>query len=172
LGVRAIKVHPRLQEFGVQQLDRIVPIAEACAVARVPLVVCSFQGGPSLYVADILELCASLARACPQTTIVLAHAGGHRPMDVFLMLKAFPNLMTDLSFSPIYYAGSTVAVDLEFLVRRSSPRQLLFGSDFPEASMKASVETALALAERVGMTPADRESVFSTNAASLLRLES
>lgn len=170
LRVRAIKVHPRLQSLTGNDIPALVRIGEKCGELGVPLVICSFDGAPTTTNVGVLELCGEIAGACPGTRVVLAHAGGHRPMDAFLLLKAHRNAMADLSFSPIYFAGSSAASDLEFLVRRSNPRQLLFGSDFPEAPIAASVQWMRETAERCRLPAADIEAIFAGNARTLLKI--
>ncbi len=170
LGVRAIKLHPGLQRWGFEDLDRLVPLATRCGELGVPLVVCSFLGGRDLFRGRTIEACHELAAAAPNTPIVLAHAGGYRPLDALLVLKANPNVHVDLSFSPLYFAGSSVVQDLEYLVKKADPRRVLFGSDFPEVSMAASVAWILDVADRLGLTDAHREAILCGNAARLFRL--
>lgn len=167
LGVRAIKIHPRLQRISYGDLDTLVPVARACGRARVPLVICSFIGGPDLFKARTLEWCLDLAVAAPETAVILAHAGGYRPLDALLMLKAQPNIHLDLSFSPLYFAGSSVVQDFGYLVRKADPARVLFGSDFPEVSMAASVEWLRGAVQTAGLSASDRDLMFGGNAERL-----
>jgi uncharacterized protein len=167
-GARGIKVHPRLQGLKFEHLDRLVPVADRCGHHRVPLVVCSFLGGPDLYRARTLELCHELAQACPSTSIVLAHAGGYRPLDALLILKANPNVHVDVSFSPLYFRGSSVVQDIEYLIRKADPQRVLFGSDFPEASISESAAFIREATARAQWSPAQIEGIVHDNAARLL----
>lgn len=168
LGVRAIKVHPRLQGFGVEQLSQLMRIAEHCAMLGVPLVICSFEGGRDFFRTRILEMCSRLAEASPKTTLVLAHAGGHRPLETLMVLKAHRNVLVDVSFTPLYFRGSSVVQDLEYLVRKADPHRVLFGSDFPEASMHESVEFTADLLDRLSLGASHVEAVLWGNANQLL----
>lgn len=170
LGVRAIKLHPRLQGIQFEDLEMLVPIAKRCAAADVPLIVCSFCGGRELFRSRTLELCHELAVASPETALVMAHAGGHRPMDALMVLKANGNVHVDLSFSPLYFADSSVQQDLEFLVRKADPRRVLFGSDFPEASLQASVTWLVGLAARLSLVPRHIGAILYDNAARLFKV--
>lgn len=167
-GVRGIKLHPRLQGLRLDHLERLVPVAERCAHHGVPLVICSFLGGAGLFQGRTLELCHELARACPKTTLVMAHAGGHRPLEALLILKANPNVYVDLSFSPLYFRGSSVVSDIEYLIQRADPQRVLFGSDFPEASIADSAAFVRDAAARVHLTPAHVEAILHDNAARVL----
>lgn len=166
-GVRGIKLHPRLHRIGLDDLPVLAPIAVRCGELSVPLIVCSFLGGPDLYRARALEMCHELAMAAPSTAIVMAHAGGYRPLDALLVLKANPNVHLDVSFSPIYFAGSSVTQDFDYLVRRADPSRVLFGSDFPEASIDASLAWFDGAATRAALSGAHRQAMLHDNAARL-----
>lgn len=169
LGTRAIKLHPRLQGINFEDLELLTPIAKRCAALGIPLIICSFLGGRGLFQARTLELCHELAVASPETTLILAHAGGYRPLDALLILKANANVHVDLSFSPLYFAGSSVQQDIEYLVKKADPQRVLFGSDFPELSIQASVDWLLELAQRLDLKPAHLSAVLYDNAARLFR---
>ena len=164
-GVRGIKLHPRMQKVGLDDLETVVPVARRCGELGVPLIVCSFLGGPGLFRDRVLEMCHELAMAAPSTRLIMAHAGGYRPLDALLILKANPNVHVDLSFSPIYFAGSSVAQDFDYLVRRADPARVLFGSDFPEAPIDASLRWFEGSADRGGLSPAHRQAILHDNAA-------
>lgn len=170
LGVRAIKLHPRLQDIKFEDLDLLVPVAERCAKHGIPLIVCSFVGGRDLFRARTLELCHELAVASPSTSLILAHAGGHRPLEALLVLKANPNVHVDLSFSPLYFAHSSVQQDLEYFVRKADPLRVLFGSDFPEVSVQGSVGWLLDVAKRLEMKAANLNAILYDNAARLFKV--
>jgi predicted TIM-barrel fold metal-dependent hydrolase len=167
LGVRGIKLHPRLQGIQFSDLPQLEAIAHQCGAVGVPLIICSFLGGRDLFKGRTLEWCHDLAHLCPETTIVLAHAGGHRPLDALMVLKANPNIYVDLSFSPLYFAESSVRQDLECLVRKADPKRVLFGSDFPEASLDASVEWMQDMARRLALVASHRDAILYENAARL-----
>lgn len=171
-GARAIKLHPRLQGLRLEHLDRASAIAEHCAGRNVPLVICSFQGGRDLYSARTLEFCHELAVRNPQTTLVLAHAGGHRPLDALMILKANPNVCVDLSFSPIYFRGSSVTQDLVYLLEKADSQRVLFGSDFPEAPIADSLSFLADAATHLKLPRARLEAIAFDNAARLLRVDS
>jgi predicted TIM-barrel fold metal-dependent hydrolase len=172
LGVRAIKLHPRLQGIRFEDLDTLIPIANHCAKAGVPLIVCSFCGGRELFRSRTLELCHELAASSPETALVMAHAGGHRPLDALMVLKANDNVHVDLSFSPLYFANSSVQADLEFLVRKADPGRVLFGSDFPEVPLQASVAWLVELSGRLALSPGHLQAMLHDNAARLFKFAS
>ena len=87
-----------------------------------------------------------------------------------MILKANANIHVDLSFSPLYFEGSSVQQDLACLVRKADPRRVLFGSDFPEVSLRGSVEWMLALATALRLAPAHRDAILYDNAARVFKV--
>lgn len=143
LGARAIKLHPRLQGFGYKDIDLLMPIAKICGEIGVPLILCSFCGGRSLFNSRPIDLVHELASENPMTTIVMAHAGGHRPIDALLVQKACPNVYLEISFSPLYFSKSSIERDFQFMLERCDSKKLIFGSDYPEKSIQDSLEWLL-----------------------------
>jgi len=171
MGVRGIKLHPRLQRIGIEQIDLVIPIARRCGELGVPLIICSLSGGAQPFRQRVPELCHDLALASPSTAIVVAHACGHRPLDALLMLEATPNVHVDLSFSPLFFSGSSVVQDLALLVRKADPQRVMFGSDFPEVAMRGSVEWIRSLTAALGLPEAHRENILHANARRLFKVE-
>jgi predicted TIM-barrel fold metal-dependent hydrolase len=168
-GIRAIKLHPRLQEINFEHLEILIPIARKCAIHGIPLIVCSFIGGRNLYRARTLELCHELAIASQETKIILAHAGGQRPLDALMVLKANDNVHVDLSFSPLYFSGSSIQKDYEYLLKKADPKRVLFGSDYPELPISASVDWLVDVSRRVNLSPANQDAIFYENASRLFK---
>jgi predicted TIM-barrel fold metal-dependent hydrolase len=73
----------------------------------------------------------------------------------------------DLSFSPVYFAGSSVMQDFEYLVRRADPGRVMFGSDFPEAPIDGGLRWLSDVFERADLPPAHRTAILYGTAAGL-----
>lgn len=171
LGAKAIKIHPRLQGFGYENLDLIMPIADYCGKIGVPLILCSFCGGKSLFNAKPLELVFELATRNPNTIIVMAHAGGHRPLEALLVQKACPNVYLEISFSPLYFANSSVEADFHFMLHKCDPRKIVYGSDYPEKSMSESIEWILKSPSVVQLSDKDLDNIFFNNAFEIYKIK-
>jgi uncharacterized protein len=134
---RGLKVHPRLQ--GIRPSDPIVHEVAAWAQARkLPVLFDAFPHGPSLADPTIHPAAYdALARRLPGCTIILAHAGGCRAVDAFMVAKANPQILLDSSLSLTYFAEASVAEDIAFTIRHLWPGRTLYGSDFPEVGLGA-----------------------------------
>jgi predicted TIM-barrel fold metal-dependent hydrolase len=137
-----LKIHPRRQSVTVEQ--SLVRETLAWAAGRnIPVLFDVFSFGPSLDNPAMYPLAYHrLAQQLPELRMVLAHAGGHRLMDAFLAAKANPEIYLDLSFTPVYFKGSSLADDCAFLCRRLPAGRVLYGSDFPSVPFSDSLEAA------------------------------
>jgi predicted TIM-barrel fold metal-dependent hydrolase len=133
--LHGIKIHPRVQ--GVTAHDPIVrEVLAFMNERRRPVLFDNFPHGKEVDEPALLPMAYHRrAQEFPEVTMVLAHAGGHRVMDAFLVAKANPRVMLETSFTLNYYQGSSVEADLAFVVRRTHPGRILHGSDFPSCGV-------------------------------------
>ncbi len=59
-------------------------------------------------------------------------------LEVFEMVRMHTNLILDLSFTILRYAGSSLDLDMRFICENLDQR-VTFGSDFPEYAPKTSI---------------------------------
>jgi predicted TIM-barrel fold metal-dependent hydrolase len=165
---QGLKIHPRHQNVSVNQT--IVREALFWAAEHdVPVLFDVFSFGPSLDDPSLRPLAYHrLAQEMPRLRMVLAHAGGHNVLEAFMAAKANPNVHLDISFTPAYFRGSSVAQDCGFVCRRLPPGRVLYGSDFPYVPFGESLATARALLDSA--EPAVVAEVFGGAAARLFNL--
>jgi predicted TIM-barrel fold metal-dependent hydrolase len=137
-----LKLHPRLQ--GVTVADSIFREVLSFAAERgLPVIVDAFPFG--VHLDDLAQHPLAyhrVAQELPELKLVLAHAGGYKVHEAFLVAKANPNVYLDISFTLIYFRGASIAQDVAFLCGRLPPGRVLYGSDFPEVRFDDSLETA------------------------------
>jgi predicted TIM-barrel fold metal-dependent hydrolase len=139
---RGLKVHPRYQ--GVTVKDTVVTEVFHWAQERdVVILIDVFLHGPSLDNPDLHPIAYhGVAQRMPSLKMILAHAGGYKLMEGFIVAKSNPNVYLDVSFTPAYFQGSSVADDCGFLCRRLPAGRVLYGSDFPYVPFAESMEHA------------------------------
>ena len=148
-----------------------MPIARYCGEIGVPLILCSFCGGKSLFNSRPVELVYELAIRNPMTKIVMAHAGGHRPLEALLVQKACSNVYLEISFSPLYYEKSSVEVDFRFMLHKCDSKKIIYGSDYPEKSMLESLEWLLNSSSMLKISIDDLENIFYKNAIEVYKIK-
>lgn len=168
--MRGVKFHPRRQRFGIEQVREVVELVEKVSVYQVPILFDAFAYGPTYYSGEEVRLVHEVAAAVPAARIIMAHAGGRHVLDALMVVKANRNVSVDVSFTPYWFAGSSVYSDLIFMMRKIGPARILHGSDSPEVSVARAVEDTLALCERCGFNADERELIFSANILNLVRV--
>jgi len=78
--------------------------------------------------ADVVD---RLIHLCPGARMVLLHGGGPALLEMAEVVRTHPSLFLDLSFSLMHYAGSSVDLDLRWLMPQLDER-VVIGSAMPE----------------------------------------
>jgi predicted TIM-barrel fold metal-dependent hydrolase len=141
-GPAGLKLHPRVQ--GVTVNDSIMDETLAWAEDRgTPALFDVFPWGPMLDNPAIQPMAYHhVAQKRPKLRLILAHGGGFRLMDGFMVAKSNPNVWLDLSVTPVYFKGSSLVGDCAFVCKRLPAGRVLYGSDFPYVRVGESYEHA------------------------------
>lgn len=142
-GFAGLKLHPRLNHY-----DPLDPLALAAIDAAgqhgLVLFLCTLfrqRGRPVTGTADIID---QIANRCRSTKIVLLHGGASSMLDLFELVRMHENLVLDLSFTLLRYAGSSLDLDMKFVCRELDQR-LIVGSDFPEYTPRQAFDRIIEL---------------------------
>ena len=152
-GARGIKLHPRAQQFLLND-ERLDPVFALAAERRVPILIHAGRGLPPI-AADL----AALMRRHPEAQLIIAHAG---IADLAALADAF-------SGHPHVFFDTSVwsAVDVLDLYSRVSPEQILYASDFPYGQQPQSLLLDLRVARLAGYSEDELRGVLGGNAARL-----
>lgn len=167
LGFRGLKLHPRIQNYRPDS-EACVALVQHAGALGLPVLLDCFPDGDWLMAGLNLLQYATLARACPQTKIIVAHAGGHHCIDLLMLAKRIPNLWMDVSYSLLYYESPVVDA-LFYCMKSIRYERVNFGTDYPDRPLKTSIEMSLALLDKHGVTGEAREKLLWKNAHKLLQ---
>jgi predicted TIM-barrel fold metal-dependent hydrolase len=117
LGARGIKLHPRAQHFGFDEVA-LRPVFELAAEHRVPILIHAGRGLPPI--ADQLQ---HLVEMHPQAQLILAHGAIADLEHIARVLTNHPNVVYDTSVWS--------ATDVRALLASAAPEQILYASDTP-----------------------------------------
>lgn len=139
LGLKGLKVHPRLQ--GLDPLDeRLQEPLEKAAELGMPVMFCTNLGPGSIGLEHLQPFVYdTLAKRHKQTIFILAHACVQKPLDAFYIAKSNANVFLDMSMVLNYLPGTSAYNDLLFVCEKLD-RKVIFGSDFPESSIPSYLE--------------------------------
>jgi predicted TIM-barrel fold metal-dependent hydrolase len=148
-GARGIKLHPRAEQFGMDE----PAVSELVALAgerHVPVLIHAGRGIPALG-----ELTVQLAERNPGATLILAHAAISDLAWLWRVLPAHPNVLIDTAWwNP---------VDLVALFALAPAANIVWGSDSPYGRPTHSVVLGLRSALQAGLTPEQIHAVAGGN---------
>ncbi len=158
-----LKLHPRLQEFRVDS-PAAVKLVECAGNLNIPVLIDAFPDGTGIMQGfDVLSY-ARLAQMCPGTRIIWAHMGGHRVLDMLMLAKRLPNVYMDMSYSLLYYRGSSVPKDMVYAMRSMKFRRIFYGSDYPDRPLGDSLSLTLGLLRALGLDELEIRVLMHSNA--------
>lgn len=147
----ALKLHPRLNEY--DPLDsRCLAVLEEMASGDRPLPIwldTYFRYPGGLLKKPPVETIHELVGRFPSLIFVLLHACGPDILRLAEAVRSSPNCFLDISYTMHRFRGSSVELDLRFLLGEFDQR-ILFGSDFPEVSITEAVSDFDSLGANLG----------------------
>lgn len=128
-----IKIHSRLFHINCSQLDWYFEEVEKYNPRVV--VVDDFLYGNDVEKELNITLACGLAERLPASKIVLAHSGGAMLLNHVMRTKVYSNIFYDLSLTINYMAGSSIDMDIQWMIRFMHSRTML-GSDYPDFTIE------------------------------------
>ena len=142
-GVSGIKLHPRLHKYNVETKN-CIKTAKFAGKLGLPVIICGFMDGLNLKLGNTPDAFGRLADKCPETKILMAHAGGHKIIDSMMIMKSCPNLYLDISFSLLYYkACPRIMQDIKYVIESTKGKKILWGTDYPDRPYAKTVKLAM-----------------------------
>jgi predicted TIM-barrel fold metal-dependent hydrolase len=132
LGYIAVKLHPRFSQLSLRS-DNVQHVVREAAAAGLGVLICTYfyptRDLPAINtLADVAFL---LANAPSAAKILLLHGGDVNLLAMMEYVRAYPNVLLDLSFTLCRYEGSSIDLDIKYLFR-SFDRRISVGSDSPQ----------------------------------------
>ncbi len=135
LGYIAFKIHPRISKLRLDdpQLDCFLKIASKY---NMPVLLCTYYFENSLLLTyNTIGVLNELLYNNQETKIILLHGGNVRLLEFMEIVRAYPNVLLDLSFTIGKYHGSSISNDIKFLFKQFD-RRICIGTDHPEFNQK------------------------------------
>lgn len=132
-GFLGVKLHPRVGGFDFQH--RLLPgiITAANRLGMTPFLCTYFYSRDPVCRTLNMETLRDLLYSVAEETLVLLHSGATHLLDVSEMTRPFKKVLLDLSFTMCEYGGSSLDLDLRYVMDRCRGR-VCIGSDSPEYS--------------------------------------
>lgn len=163
-GFIGLKLHPRLQNFDIDDL-RTYSLVRYAGEMEIPVLICAFPDGTQLMSGFSPIKYALLAKGCEKTKIIWAHMGGHMVIDFLMLAKRLPNVFMDTSYSLLYYRGSSIISDIVYAMHNLNFNRIFYGSDYPDRSIKTTFFESRDLLIEYGIDNKSLNKIFGGNAA-------
>lgn len=132
IGYCGIKLHPRIGNFTLD--NQFLPIViDKANEMKLAVLFCTYfySNKQPMTVNNIDRFNDMLLKVNEKSRVILLHGGVVRLLEMMEIVRAFPNLLMDLSLTMCKYAGSSLDEDIKFLFQ-SFDRRICVGSDHPE----------------------------------------
>ncbi len=158
------KIHPRIRKMTYAQIPAIVE--SVVATRPKGLIVDCFPWGMELEYNINLALVLALARAVPQTFILVAHGGGYESWAFRAHTSSLANIYYDFSATLSYYKSSDILRPYQHYMKFLK-EHVLFGSDWPVIKVEEQISETLRLAVEIGISEKELENIFLSNSRRL-----
>ncbi len=162
-GFIGLKLHPRLQKFDLLD-ERVIELCKFAGTLNLPVLLDAFPDGNAIMDGFKVDNFAKLALACNDTRFIWAHFGGHKVLDFMMVAKRLPNVFLDLSYSWLYYLGSSVTQDLAYALKSMKFEKVFYGSDYPDRNIETSLKMSLEVFDTLQIDSTQIEKVMFSNA--------
>lgn len=167
--MHGVKLHGRRQGFGNEHLPGLISVVEQAAEFDVPVLIDAFPYGDTFFRIQEVRMINDVAAAVPKARIILAHCGGVTCIDALMAVRANANIVVDVSFTPVWFAGSSVYTDLVFVLKKIGPHRILHGSDAPDVKPLRALEETHSLIRQCGFSESDAALILGANAERVLQ---
>lgn len=162
-----VKIHPRLQQFSLED-EQVIRFFQK--LEKIPnflvLLDCWFSSDDDF---NQIEQTLNFINLFDQLRIILAHAGGFH-YNKFIHLATKDNIFLDLSYTPsiLNKYDKKGFGDFFSKLKEIDTSKLIFGSDFPEISIKESFDLLSQALNNYGFSKEEQEEIFSKNIEKLI----
>jgi len=162
-----LKLHPRFNHY-----DPLNPICTAVieeiakAGSKLPIWIDTYlyyRGGR--LIKPPIDTFHELVGRFPSLNFVLVHGCGVDILRLSQAVRDCPNTFIDISYTIHQYKGSSTELDLKYLLQTFNKR-MVFGSDFPEVSLRETLDDFNALT--LDLNPEVRNRILGNNLKGLL----
>jgi predicted TIM-barrel fold metal-dependent hydrolase len=161
-GFKGLKLHPRLNQFKVDD-PRVIKLVQKAGELNIPMLIDAFPDGNFLMEGFDYRAYSNLALACPSSKMIWAHSGGQHCLDFMMMCRRLPNVYMDISYTYLYFRGSAVTQNMNYVMRSMRFKKLFYGSDYPDRSLKETLDLTLNEMEQIGLTESEKSAILYDN---------
>jgi len=138
IGFKAVKIHPRLSGLNMESdFEKIAEVFRLCQQHELIVFFCTYYHTSIINTPEmpLIFYITRLLKQAPELKLILLHGGDVSLMQFAQLARFNPNILIDLSYTFIKFAGSSVDSDIKYLMNNFEKR-ICIGSDYPDFSMQ------------------------------------
>jgi len=162
IGIAGLKLHPRMHNYHIEN-KACVNLVKKAGHMELPVMICCFPDGINIKLGNTAASIGRLADQAQDTKIAIGHAGGHKIIDYLMVAKSCKNLYLDLSFSLLYYRGSSIINDIKYVINNINGERIIWGTDYPDRPYSKSVKESLIVFEELEINSFLKNKIFNKN---------
>ena len=142
LGFRAIKIHPRYNNFNFKDPIILGKVFKLAYENDLIVYFCTYHHTHinNYPLKDPFKILIQALKSAPKLKLILVHGGDINLMKYAELTRFNSNLLLDLSLTILKYRGSSIDQDIRFLFKNFD-RRICIGTDHPEYSHSLLRET-------------------------------
>jgi len=168
-NLKGLKLHPRLQGFNIGD-KKVKPLIQKAIDLDLPITIDAFLCATEAE-SHLPYAIGQIATSFPKAKIIMAHFGGHKLWDALFVAKAHKNIFVDLSYTLLYFKGSSLEKDIGFAIKRIGSHRCIYGSDHPEMGLLKTLKASLGILTKYRLSTLDMANIMGGTISSLLNLE-
>ena len=129
LGFKGIKIHPRISniDWSHKTLPQILKLSAECNLV---VMFCTYIDLKLSSLDTALSQLTKLIKDSKETNVILLHGGNVKLLEYAELAKVMPNVLLDLSFTILKYRGSSLDLDVNYLLNNLD-QKICIGTDHP-----------------------------------------
>jgi len=164
--LRGLKLHPRFQMFRPND-GRLYKLYKKVEELGIPIMFDCILNRPTPLRDQLPILYDDVANLIPDTPIILAHMGGFKFLEVLAVANKNKNIYVDTSLTLEYFYRTPFQEQVRFVLEKIGYDRVIYGSDFPERSLVATLISAKKILIEFGVSNENLYKIFYKN---ILRL--
>jgi predicted TIM-barrel fold metal-dependent hydrolase len=161
--LKGLKLHPRMQNINGGDFENLLELVKISTNMNLTIVIDAFYSGENIFKIKSLELINQLAIEIPEAKIVICHSGGYKIFEAMMIAKMHRNIFLDLSFSLLYFKGSSIINDLGYIVKKVGSEKFIYGSDFPQYDLEESLNEVYEFLDGLKLGTSEKERILGEN---------
>jgi len=158
-GLIGLKLHPGVQDF-IPSDPIFLPLFKKATELNIPILIHSFPWPPGYLYHTLPQHIDTLKKNIPEATIIIAHMGGQRFMDL-LTVATQPGIYVETSHGlPLIADLHGLDFTVRFL-RKIGVDNILYGSDW--WGLKSMIKIQIALIDKLDLTMEEKEKILGKN---------